>query len=875
MSERRGMLRNLHFKGHSATAPRLLKIRVPASVMAGLKIWSVLLVILYHFCQRCIPCGISTHVEIAHRALEFFIKREGNINYRQLLLNHQDAFQAGSIYPDAFYPSICKILIDFIAIGKFHDVSEDTHWSPFLSASIHYITRNYPQPWEEATEKLVAFLFGIASHMVADVSWHSLGIDQGFLKAMGEIDFHGSYSEAHNVGDFGGDVLSQFELDFSYLASNWYVPVKDLAAIYKEFYGREIITESTITDCTYLLFLELHGERLAVAKLFPAYASKSPFMVEKFHEYFLGGVDDMVFWTNNIFELTSHMLENGTSGCFLPENPLFINCTREHKDNYIRNKQSKHERHKNTTSLLTKTLEKNINYTERGVNFNIESWATNSLRLINRAFATKVWRALAAAGQKSSKYISKPAASYFLTSPYARLGWAMIPADLNQDGYEDLVVGAPGYSTLGRVQIGRVYVVYGNQSGLPPEDMDLDGKADQVLQGHQPSGRFGSALAVLDFNEDGVPDLAIGAPSVGSQFLTYKGAVYVYFGTEGRGLASQPNVTITCQYSYCNLGWSLLAADVDGDGNADLVVGSPYAPGGGQQRGFVVAFYSYFNRSDQGLLSVQDANWMVKGEEDYAWFGFSLDSCQLENMTLLLIGSPTWKSCAGCDPVSSDVRQSVGKVYGYNPPSTKHWFAVTGDKAMGRMGLSVASGVMSVAGITRTVLVVGAPTTDSLSRISFISSVLHQAGLVLVYDLTDSTKPSLLSTFSGDRRFSRFGGDIYLSDLDNDGLDEMIVTSPLRTNDMTTILFGGAAGRVYIYNGKQASSGNVTGHCKSWISPCPEDWAQYVLISPEELSRFGSSVITVKSERKKEVVVAAERSSAKARLGGRLFVYSL
>ncbi|PKU29469.1 phosphatidylinositol-glycan-specific phospholipase d [Limosa lapponica baueri] len=105
---------------------------------------------------------------------------------------------------------------------------------------------------------------------------------------------------------------------------------------------------------------------------------------------------------------------------------------------------------------------------------------------------------------------------------YLASNWAMISADLNQDGYEDLVVGAPGYSMMGRVQIGRVYVVYGNQSGLPPEDMDLDGKADQVLQGHQPSGRFGSALAVLDFNEDGVPDLAIGAPSVGSQFLTYK-----------------------------------------------------------------------------------------------------------------------------------------------------------------------------------------------------------------------------------------------------------------------------------------------------------------------------------------------------------------
>lgn len=37
----------------------------------------------------------------------------------------------------------------------------------------------------------------------------------------------------------------------------------------------------------------------------------------------------------------------------------------------------------------------------------------------------------------------------------------------------------------------------------------------------QPSGRFGSAVAVLDFNKDGVPDLAVGAPSVGSEKLTY------------------------------------------------------------------------------------------------------------------------------------------------------------------------------------------------------------------------------------------------------------------------------------------------------------------------------------------------------------------
>uniref|UniRef100_A0A452HF73 Phosphatidylinositol-glycan-specific phospholipase D n=1 Tax=Gopherus agassizii TaxID=38772 RepID=A0A452HF73_9SAUR len=734
-------------------------------------------------------------------------KHEGNVKYRKLLLNHQDAFQAGSLYPDAFYPVICRN-------GIFHYISEDTHWAPFLNTSIHYIRKKYPQPWEEATEKLVAFLFGIASHMVADVSWHSLGIDQGFLRTMGEVSVH------HFVG---GDVLSQFELDFSYLKADWYVPVKDLLAIYKEYYGQEVITEGTIIDCTYLLFLELY------------------------QEYFLGGLDDMAFWSNNIFQLASHMLENGTSGCFMPENPLFIECNGEIK-------QSKEEQHKSVISSLTKTIEKNINYTEKGVYFNMQSWATKSLHFINSAFAQNVRKVFAVTHQQSSNHVSKPTASYFLKSPYARLGWAMASGDLNQDGYEDLVVGAPGYSRLGHVQIGRVYIIYSNPSGLPPVNMDLDKEADQVLEGFQPSGRFGSAIAVLDFNEDGVPDVVVGAPSVGSQNLTYTGAVYVYLGITGRGLSPWPNITIICQHTFCNLGWSLLAADIDGDGKSDLVVGSPYAPGGGKQRGFVVAFYSHFNRSDKGLLSVEDANWMVKGEKNYAWFGYSLFSHQLKNKTLLLIGSPTWKSCIGLGCYSSlDTKQSVGKVYGYNPPSTLSWFSITGDMDRGKLGSSLASGFMSVAGIPREVLVVGAPTSDSTSRIVFISSVLHQAGTVLMYDLTDGAKPSLLSTFSGDRRFSRFGGDVHLSDLDSDGLDEIIVTSPLRTEDITSVLFGGEAGRVYIYNGNQTTSGHVTDNCKSWTSPCPEDSVRKLI----------------------KVVVAAERSSVKARLSGRLFMYTL
>nr|XP_033790390.1 phosphatidylinositol-glycan-specific phospholipase D isoform X2 [Geotrypetes seraphini] len=806
-----------------------------------LRIWSVLVALICYQCSRTMQCGISTHIEIAHRALEFFSQREGSVNYRQLLLKHQDAFQAGSVYPDAFYPDICKK-------GISHEVSEDTHWTPFLNTSINYIRKNYPQPWEEETEKLVVFLFGIASHMVADVSWHSLGIEQGFLRTMAEVDFYGSYSQAHSTGDFGGDVLGQYELDFHYLAKEWYLPVKDLTRIYEEYYGQKVISEGRIIDCTYLQFLEMYGEVFAVSKLFPFYARKSPFLVERFHEYFLGGVDDMAFWTTKIFHFTSEMLDNGTSDCFIPENPLFVQCNGLIKDSNIPSwtqqvgaKPERHGYHRNVQFSLMKTVGADIISTEKGISFRINNWAQNSLHFINTAAtAMNMKNVEVLSTGRDSNHVTKPSASYYLKTPYARLGWAMTSADLNQDGYDDLVIGAPGYSTMGNVQVGRVYIIYSNESGLPPVNMDLDEEADGLLQGSE-------------------------------------GAVYVYFGARYKGVSMKPNVTITCGDTYCNLGWSLLAADINGDGISDLVVSSPYAPAGGKQKGMVAGFFSTARRNGKGLLSVKEVDWLVKGNQDFSWFGYSLHSHRLKNRTLVIIGSPTWKKpCISRDfKLPFDRKQSIGRIYGYYPPSRKYWFVLTGEEEQSKLGSSIASGLVAVDGVPMQVLVAGAPTQDATSRLAFLPMLLHQAGATFIYQLEPPAAPSSCSILRGNRRFSHFGGKAYLSDLDNDGLDEIIVSSPLRSDDITSVLYGAEAGRVYIFNGNKTISGQMTDTCTSWISPCPEDWAQYVLISPEDKSRFGSNVITVKSGEKNEVVVAAERSSMKSRLSGALHVYSL
>ena len=77
--------------------------------------------------------------------------------------------------------------LTLISVGDYHDAAEDTHWTPFMKTMIEYIRREYPKPWNVNTQKLVVFLMGIIVHQVSDATWHSLGIDQGFIRAMANV----------------------------------------------------------------------------------------------------------------------------------------------------------------------------------------------------------------------------------------------------------------------------------------------------------------------------------------------------------------------------------------------------------------------------------------------------------------------------------------------------------------------------------------------------------------------------------------------------------------------------------------------------------------------------------------------------------------
>jgi len=762
---------------------------------------------------------MATHGEVAHRAVWAF-DSEAYPLYGQRILDHPDALQAGARFPDWGY-----------AFG-YHDESEAAHWDPFIRAAADYLHRTYPPPWDEETEKSAVFLLGVMAHNVADDSWHTQG-REGFLKVMGHQDFHGSFEEAHTVGDFGGDVLCAYELNLSWMAASWYVPVEDMAQVYQDL-GYTRVTPEILTFYNYLLFLGSHAERLWAAALFPMFATTSPFMVEQFHDYYTGGLAEMATWTAWRWPDVIDWMESGAPAEALPVDRHFLSL-----DDHLMGRMSA------ALELLCRDdLKVSMERTGRGVTFKLDFPRSGPPALGPEA-------SLPLADGRS--------AAYTVGIPYAYLGTSLAVGDFDRDGLEDLAMGGPGYGLQGHPQLGVVHVTYGMDAIAGGGPVDLSGRgADITLTGADEFGRFGWALAVVDLNADGLDDLAVSAPTVGSLSSQYRGRIFVYYGTpEGTGLSAEPGLTIAADEDDTNLGWSLTSGDCDGDGRADLIIGAPLARDRGTQRGLAALFLSSTQRSPGGLIPLSEADWSAAGEKDYDWFGYHAAVAEVPGGgRLLLVGAPTANSKEGL--------QSAGRLYGFDitpqgrsRAGTPPVFTLTGTGEFDKTASCFALGDPLSSG--ETLLAVSSPTMQIGENVQSGSIALIPLDGLQGDLRLDEVEP--LTIFYGDQAFARLGWRIEFSDFNGDGTDDLWAAEPWRKTGSSM-----EAGALYLWLGGGTFPAGP-------VMDCPTS-ATLAIQPPAPRTLFGSTLAfpDFNGDGADDVAVAARRASNGARLAGAVYL---
>ncbi len=167
-----------------------------------------------------------------------------------------------------------------------------------------------------------------------------------------------------------------------------------------------------------------------------------------------------------------------------------------------------------------------------------------------------------------------------------QLGAAVESADLNNDGFREIIAGAPG--------TGRVYVI--DYHHAPTTIVDLSTQpATMTISGPG----IGNALTVGDITGDSVFDLAMGAPTAAEG----AGAVFVVNGRASGTLPSVVALPAGANEAFSGLGLgdhagaSVWIKDYDGDGIWDLAIGAPEADGPGDSRVDAGDAYVIFGRA--------------------------------------------------------------------------------------------------------------------------------------------------------------------------------------------------------------------------------------------------------------------------------------
>ena len=327
-----------------------------------------------------------------------------------------------------------------------------------------------------------------------------------------------------------------------------------------------------------------------------------------------------------------------------------------------------------------------------------------------------------------------------------QFGWAVACGDVNGDGVDDVIVGAPENYTSGvGKDTGVAYVYYG---GAAPSNQPNATMFNPIVTG-QLGGRFGHSLACGDLNDNGKTDLLVGVPTMPNS----GGTAFVYYGSiSGVYSGSSFDVRLYNPYNSSEyFGISVASVDINGDGLSDIVIGAN------------ATNRTYIRYGSASLPPVINGGYnnemsLTLYGESGSDFGISVSSAGDVNKDGV------------CDLiVGASAKSSAHIFYGGSHPDNTSDINLTGESGSD-FGISVShAGDVDSDGYAG--VIVGAPKST-------------QADAEVFYDVDLDVDPIEISGASD------FGSVVsYIGDVDDDGIPDVAVGAP-----------GG--GKVYVYTPK-------------------------------------------------------------------------
>ncbi len=207
----------------------------------------------------------------------------------------------------------------------------------------------------------------------------------------------------------------------------------------------------------------------------------------------------------------------------------------------------------------------------------------------------------------------------------AYVGNAIASGDFNNDGYDDIAIGAYCYDN-GQSDEGMIFIWYGNENGLNNGTNGDGTNANWMAEANLDDACFGYSIASGDFNGDGYYDIAISAAEY-SNPESQEGAVFVWYSSAtGFGLQGNPS---NCDWkaepdqSEAFYYAKVTTGDLNGDGYDDIIIGAYDYDNGEEDEGGIFVWYgSASGLGEDGNLFNYD--WHVESNQENAYLGYSV-----------------------------------------------------------------------------------------------------------------------------------------------------------------------------------------------------------------------------------------------------------